>query len=60
MSGVMNENQKSQSQVHVTRVFDEISFRENFTKLATKRFSYFAKMRDEFLEFLSFAKLPIL
>jgi hypothetical protein len=34
-----------------TRVFDEISFRENFAKLATKRFSCFAKMRDEFREF---------
>ncbi len=40
------------------RVFDEISFRENFAKLATKRFSCFAKMRDEFREFRSFAKLP--
>jgi hypothetical protein len=38
-----------------TRVFDEISFREKFAKLATKRFSCFAKMRDEFR---SFAKLP--
>ncbi len=38
-------------------VFDEISFRENFAKLATKRYSYFAKMRDEFCEFRSFAKL---
>ncbi len=42
-----------------SRVFDEISFRENFAKLATKRFSCFAKMRDEFREFRSFAKLPI-
>jgi hypothetical protein len=33
------------------RVFDEISFRENFAKLATKRFSCFAKMRDEFGSF---------
>ncbi len=47
------------------RVFDEISFRENFAKLATKRFSCFAKikdefreLRDEFREFRSFAKLP--
>jgi hypothetical protein len=40
------------------RVFDEISFRENFAKLATKRFSCFAKMRDEFREFRGFAKLP--
>jgi hypothetical protein len=40
------------------RVFDEISFRENFAKLATKRFSCFAKMRDEFRKFRSFAKLP--
>jgi hypothetical protein len=39
------------------RVFDEISFHENFAKLATKRFSCFAKMRDEFREFCSFAKL---
>ncbi len=31
-----------------SRVFDVISFRENFAKLATKRFSCFAKMRDEF------------
>jgi hypothetical protein len=42
----------------LTRVFDEISFLENFAKLATKRFSCFAKMRDEFREFRSFAKLP--
>jgi hypothetical protein len=49
----------------VLRVFDEISFRENFAKLATKRFSCFAKikdefreLRDEFREFRSFAKLP--
>jgi hypothetical protein len=41
----------------VARVFDEILFRENFAKLATKRFSCFAKMRDEFREFRSFAKL---
>ncbi len=41
-----------------TRVFDEISFRENFAKLATKRFSCFAKIRYEFREFRSFAKLP--
>jgi hypothetical protein len=40
------------------RVFDEISFRENFAKMATKRFSCFAKIRDEFREFRSFAKLP--
>ncbi len=40
-----------------SRVFDEISLRENFAKLATKRFSCFAKMGDEFR---SFAKLPIL
>ncbi len=44
---------------HVTssssRVFDEISFRENFAKLATIWFSCFAKMRDEVR---SFAKLP--
>ncbi len=40
------------------RVFDEISFRENFAKLATKRFSCFVKMRDDFREFRSFAKLP--
>jgi hypothetical protein len=40
------------------RVFDEISFRENFAKLATKRFSCFAKMRDEFRELRSFAKQP--
>jgi hypothetical protein len=39
----------------MARVFDKISFRENFAKLATKRFSCFAKMRDEFR---SFAKLP--
>ncbi len=38
--------------------FDEISFHKNFAKLATKRFSCFAKMRDEFREFHSFAKLP--
>jgi hypothetical protein len=44
----------------ISRVFDEISFRENFAKLATKRFSCFAKMGDEFREFRSFAKLPIL
>jgi hypothetical protein len=37
------------------RVFDEILSRENFAKLATKRFSCFAKMRDEFH---SFVKLP--
>ncbi len=37
------------------RVFDEISFRENFAKLATKRFSCFAIIRHEFR---SFAKLP--
>ncbi len=41
-----------------SRVFDEISFRENFPKLATKRCSCFAKMRDEFCGFCSFAKLP--
>jgi hypothetical protein len=41
-----------------SRVFDEISFRENFAKLAAKQFSYFAKMRDNFREFRSFAKLP--
>ncbi len=41
-----------------TRVFDEISFRENFAKLATKRFSCFAKMGDEFREFRSFVKQP--
>jgi hypothetical protein len=41
-----------------TRVFDEISFREIFAKLDTKRFSCFAKIRDEFREFRSFAKLP--
>ncbi len=40
------------------RVFDEISFRENFAKLATKRFSCFAKIRHEFREFRNFAKLP--
>jgi hypothetical protein len=37
--------------------FDEISFCENFAKLATKRSSCFAKMRNEFREFRSFAKL---
>ncbi len=41
-----------------SRVFDEISYRENFAKLATKRFSCFAKIRDDFREFRSFAKLP--
>jgi hypothetical protein len=40
------------------RVFDEISFREKFAKLATKRFSCFAKMVYEFREFRCFAKLP--
>jgi hypothetical protein len=39
------------------RVFDDISFRENFAKLAMKRFSCFAKMKDEFCEFRSFVKL---
>jgi hypothetical protein len=34
-----------------SRVFDEISFPENFAKLASKQFSCFAKMRDEFREF---------
>ncbi len=34
----------------VYRVFDEISVRENFAKLATKRFSCFTKMRNEFRE----------
>ncbi len=42
----------------ILRVFDEISFRENFAKLATKLFSCFAKMRGEVREFRSFAKLP--
>jgi hypothetical protein len=41
-----------------SKVCDEISFRENFAKLATKRFLCFAKMRDEFREFRSFTKLP--
>jgi hypothetical protein len=50
----------SGDQIAAARVFDEISFRENFAKLATKRFSCFAKMRDEFCEFRDFAKLPIL
>jgi hypothetical protein len=44
---------------HLTgSVFDEILFRKNFAKLATKRFSCFAKMRDDFREFCSFVKLP--
>ncbi len=43
---------------YAARVFDEISFRENFAKLAAKRFSCFAKMRDDFHEFRRFAKLP--
>jgi hypothetical protein len=38
----------------INRVFDEISFCENFAKLAKKRFSCFAKTRDEFREFLKF------
>ncbi len=42
----------------LVRVFDEISYHENFAKLATKRFSCFVKMREEFREFRSFAKLP--
>ncbi len=41
-----------------SRVFDKITFRENFAKLDTKRFSCFAKMRDEFREFHSFVELP--
>ncbi len=42
-----------------SKVFEEISFRKNFAKLATKRFSCFAKMRDEFREFCSFETAEI-
>jgi hypothetical protein len=42
-----------------TLVFDEISFRENFAKLATKRFSCFSKTSEEFCEFRSIlVKVP--
>jgi hypothetical protein len=41
------------------RVLDEISLRENFAKLATKRFSCFAKMRDEFREFRETAEITV-
>jgi hypothetical protein len=41
------------------RIFDKISFRKNFAKQATKRFSCFTKTRDEFRQFRSFAKLQV-
>jgi hypothetical protein len=36
------------------RVFDETLFPNNFAKLATKRFSCFAKMRNKFHNFYKF------